>query len=314
MLGLARLQAQDVHFSQPDLDPMLLNPAYSGFYEGSGRFGLIYRNQWFSITQPYQTLALTGEMAIYRNNSGSQGLSLGATMLADRAGTLHYGTTSGHLSAAYYFALNRYRTNVVSLGFSLGYGQSGFDPSQAELNDPSETFRQVLVNYPMVGLGAAWYFMPGADFVLRLGLSANNVNRPNISYLGADDTYLQRRYTLFARAEWRHWSSLSLMPVVMYQLQGQYHELVYGADFKWYLDEQSAKPISLRAGLALRQADALIASLLIEYGAFLFAFNYDANISPLAAASGTVGAMEVGLVYRFSNSRKRIKAVKCPVY
>ena len=59
-------QGQDIHFSQVDADPVLLNPAYSGFYEGVGRFGMVYRNQWASVSIPYQTLAVSGEMALWR--------------------------------------------------------------------------------------------------------------------------------------------------------------------------------------------------------------------------------------------------------
>ena len=61
---LATARAQDIHFSQVDANPMLLNPAYAGFYNGAGRFGAIYRNQWASVSIPFQTFALTGEMAL----------------------------------------------------------------------------------------------------------------------------------------------------------------------------------------------------------------------------------------------------------
>ena len=104
------------------------------------------------------------------------------------------------------------------------------------------------------------------------------------------------------------------MPVVLFQMQGEYRELVYGADIKWYLVENGHHQFSLRAGLAYRQADALIANLLIEYDAFLFNFCYDANISGLAAASRTIGAFELGIVYRLSKGSKKTKALKCTPY
>ena len=104
------------------------------------------------------------------------------------------------------------------------------------------------------------------------------------------------------------------MPVVLFQMQGEYRELVYGADIKWYLVESGQHQISLRAGLAYRQADALIANLLVEYDAFLFNFCYDANISGLATASNTIGAFELGVVYRLSKGAKKTKALKCQPY
>ena len=113
-------QGQDIHFSQVDADPVLLNPAYSGFYEGVGRFGMVYRNQWASVSIPYQTLAVSGEMALWRG-AGRKGLSVGMTVFNDHAGTLHYGTTSGHLSIAYYQPLNRAGTSILSVGLEGGF-------------------------------------------------------------------------------------------------------------------------------------------------------------------------------------------------
>ena len=77
MMAWGALAAQDIHFSQVDADPVLLNPAYSGFYQGAGRFGLIYRNQWASVSVPYQTFAVTGEMALWRSSNQRNGLSAG---------------------------------------------------------------------------------------------------------------------------------------------------------------------------------------------------------------------------------------------
>ena len=314
LLALTTVRAQDIHFSQVDANPLLLNPAYAGFYDGAGRFGVIYRNQWASVSIPFQTIALTGEMALWRDNSHRRGLSIGASFFSDHAGTLHYGTTSAHLSLAYYHALNRHGNNFLSYGLEGGYAQSGFDPSLAEMQDPTELFPVQQTHYPLLAAGIAWYYQPSGDLHTKVGFSVRNINRPNISYLGLDNTYLLRRYSLFARAEYRHWQTWSLMPVLLFQMQGEYRELVYGADVKWYLEESGHHQISLRAGLAFRQGDALIANLLMEYDAFLFNFCYDANISGLAAASNTIGAFEIGMVYRMSKGNKKTKALKCNPY
>jgi type IX secretion system PorP/SprF family membrane protein len=314
LTALVSARAQDIHFSQVDANPLLLNPAYAGFYDGTGRFGIIYRNQWATVSTPFQTFALTGEMALWRNNSHRQGFSLGASVFSDHAGTLHYGTTSAHLSLAYYFALNRHGNNYLSLGLEGGYAQSGFDPSRAEMQDPTEVFPSQQSNYPLLAAGIAWYYQPSGDLHTKVGFAMRNINQPNISYLRLDNTYLLRRYSLFARAEYRHWQTWSLMPVVFFQMQGDYRELVYGADIKWYLDEGSRHQTSLRAGLAYRHADAIIANLLIEYDALLINFCYDANISGLATASGTIGAFEVGMVYRMSKRGKKTHALKCTPY
>ncbi len=313
LLGAWMCAAQDIHFSQVDADPVLLNPAYSGFYEGLGRFGVVYRNQWASVSVPFSTLAASGEMAVWRGG-GRRGLSVGGTLFADKAGTLNYGTVSGHLSTAYYQALNRSGSSVLSVGVEVGWAQSGFDPSQAEMEEAGEGFEVRKVQYPLLAAGLAWYWQPTPDFHLKAGLSLRNLNRPNISYMKLDETYLARRYSLFARAEYRCWQSISLLPVLMSQVQGKHREVVFGGDVKWYIEEGGSREVSLRAGVAMRAADALIANLMLEYNSLLFTFSYDANISGLAVASGGMGAFEAGLVYRLAKGNKKTKALKCPQY
>ena len=313
LLGAWMCAAQDIHFSQVDADPVLLNPAYSGFYEGLGRFGVVYRNQWASVSVPFSTLAASGEMAVWRGG-GRRGLSVGGTLFADKAGTLNYGTVSGHLSTAYYQALNRSGSSVLSVGVEVGWAQSGFDPSQAEMEEAGEGFEVRKVHYPLLAAGLAWYWQPTPDFHLKAGLSLRNLNRPNISYMKLDETYLARRYSLFARAEYRCWQSISLLPVLMSQVQGKHREVVFGGDVKWYIEEGGSREVSLRAGVAMRAADALIANLMLEYNSLLFTFSYDANISGLAVASGGMGAFEAGLVYRLAKGNNKTKALKCPQY
>lgn len=307
-------KGQDIHFSQVDADPMLLNPAYAGFYQGAGRFGVVYRNQWASVSVPYQTVALTGEIGVWRDKRQARGLSVGFAFFGDHAGTLNYGTTSGHLSAAYYHALSRSGNNYISVGLEGGFAIAGYDPSMADMDDPSEVFALQQVNYPLLAAGLAWYYQPSPDLHIKTGVSIRNINRPNISYLGLDSTFLHRRYSVYARLEYRPWQYVSLMPVTMMQWQGKHQELVYGMDVKWYLEEGGAHEISLRAGLAMRHADAVIATLMMEYDALLFSFCYDANVSGLAAASNTFGAIEIGLVYRLPEGKKKQKAIKCPMY
>ena len=71
------LRSQDIHSSQIDINPVALNPAYNGFFDGSGRFGLAYRSQWSSVSKPYQTFLASGEFSLHRNRFHRSGLNLG---------------------------------------------------------------------------------------------------------------------------------------------------------------------------------------------------------------------------------------------
>ena len=60
----AATQAQDIHFSQFYASPLTLNPALSGFHDGTFRVAGIYRNQWRSVTTPFQTYGASFDMRL----------------------------------------------------------------------------------------------------------------------------------------------------------------------------------------------------------------------------------------------------------
>lgn len=297
-----------------DANPLLLNPAYAGFFEGSGRCGLAYRNQWAMVSAPFQTFAVTGEAALSRSSNRQRGVSLGLMAYKDAAGSLNYGTLSGNITLAGYTVVGKRRNHVFSFGLEGGHTQGSFNPANADMEDPSEHFDQSKTTYPQLGAGIAWYFQASGYLATKAGIAVRNINRPNISYMKLDDTYLEPRYTAHFRAEYRHWQSVSLRPLIMMQLQKRYHEIIYGMDVKWHVDESAQQLFSLGGGLCYRHGDALLANLTMEYNALIFIFCYDANISQLASASRSIGAFEVGLVCRMGNGRQQITAIKCPVF
>lgn len=312
--GGLRVAAQDIHFSQIDVNPILYNPAYSGFFDGSGRFGVAYRNQWASVGEAFQTVAATAEYSLVRRRRHHDGFNIGAFLYSDRAGALRYGTTSGSAVLSYYRAVGSHSDNLVSLAVEAGYGQAGFDPSDARLMDETETFEQNAVSYPLIGAGVAFFSQPNDDFYIKAGLSARNLNRPNISYLGLDDTYLERKFNGYLRAEYRAWADVAVQPLLACQFQKNYSEFIVGADAKWYISESSFEQISFSGGLHYRVLDALYTEFTLEYNAFLFALSYDANLSKLTPASKSLGAFELGIVYRLSNrTQVRRKAMPCPI-
>jgi hypothetical protein len=49
-LGCFNIKAQDIHFSQFHKNPLVINPANTGFYNGTHRAGISYKTQWSSIS------------------------------------------------------------------------------------------------------------------------------------------------------------------------------------------------------------------------------------------------------------------------
>ena len=53
------LKSQDIHFSQIQESPLWLNPANAGFFNGYVRSIANYRNQWASMGNAFQTMAVS---------------------------------------------------------------------------------------------------------------------------------------------------------------------------------------------------------------------------------------------------------------
>ena len=306
------LQAQDIHFSMLDLDPLLFNPAYSGFFDGTGRFGVVYRNQWASVSTPFQTVTATAEFSLMRSTRNRNGLSAGLWVSADRAGSIDYGATTVSAIASWYQALGN-GDNLISLGLEAGMGQVGFNLNNISLGDGSETFPATSAFFPTFGAGVAWFSQWSDRFYTKAGFSMRNINEPDISYLATDNSRLARKWNLYARGEWRRWERISLLPVVGFQHQGTYSELVYGADVRWYVNERPSDYLVFSAGITGRHADAASINLALLWREWTFAFSYDANISRLAEASHTLGAFELGVLYMIGKKDRKHSALPCPI-
>lgn len=308
------LQSQDIHFSQVDVNPILFNPAYSGFFDGTGRYGVSYRNQWASVSKAFQTMAATAEFSLKRRRYFRDGFNMGVILYSDRAGTLHYGTSAANLILSYYKAVDSRSNNIISVAIEGGIGHSGFNTDDIVLGDPTDDLPMTGANFMTVGTGFAWFYQPLDDFYIKLGLSGRNLNRPNISYYGMDDAFIERKFTTYARSEYRAWGDVSIMPLLAGMFQKNYREVLMGCDVKWYLSESAGRLITFSAGMHYRWRDAALVALAAEYNAFLFALSYDANLSRLTPASKSIGSFEVNIIYRLIQNRTvKRKAMPCPI-
>ena len=308
------LMAQDIHFSQIDINPVLYNPAYSGFFDGTGRFGISYRNQWASVSKAFSTVAATAEVSLMRRRYYRDGFNIGFLLYTDRAGTLHYGTSAGNIILSYYKALGSNNNTFISVAAEGGMGQAGFSLEEIEMRDPDDDFESTSTSFHTFGAGVAWFYQPNDSWYMKVGFSGRNLNRPNISYLGLDNTYIERKFTVYARAEFRQGGFVSVLPLAACMIQDNNREIMIGCDAKWYLSESSNSQISISGGLHYRWLDALLAEFTVEYHAFLFALTYDANISKLTPASKSIGSLEISVVYRLiKNKHVHRKAMPCPI-
>ena len=94
ILSAQYAQGQDIHFSQFYETSILRNPALTGIFTGDYKVGVVYRNQWSSISKPFQTAVVNAETRIPVRGEANDFVSVGLLAYYDKAGSVSLQTTS----------------------------------------------------------------------------------------------------------------------------------------------------------------------------------------------------------------------------
>ncbi len=311
------VSAQDIHFSQYYASPLTLNPALTGKFNGTYRFQAIYRNQWASVTVPYVTYSGSADFGLFRNSLGNDVIGLGLMVYSDQSGDGHLTSQSVLLSLAYHKALDRDNRHQISLGFQGGMVQkridlgglyfedqwdgSGFGPPTSEILDDN-------MMYPDFNAGFLWNSNFSENFDLYAGFSYNHITEPNETFLGATNK-LDSRYAFHAGMSIGIGDNLDLLPSVLYLSQTSAQEISTGAALGYQMTDET----TLYFGGWYRFNDAFIPVAAIEFYGFRIGLSYDVNVSDLKAASRSMGAFEVSLIYQNIVESRHYNPVRyCP--
>jgi type IX secretion system PorP/SprF family membrane protein len=320
--------AQDIHFSQFFEAPLLRNPSLAGIFDGDMRAQMVYRNQWGSVTIPYQTTSVNFE---YKKPVGQSAdfLSMGMQIVYDKAGTTNF-TTSNLLPAInYHKALSAERNKYLSLGFMGGLVQRRLDRSKMTTNNhfdgngynPSlgdgETFINSNYSYLDGSVGMTFNSAIGENIQDNyfIGLAYHHFNRPKNSFYKSPDVELNPKWVASVGVKFSMNETSYFTIQADYSKQGTFKETILGALYSYKIGDDLEKPnYTLHFGAFMRMQDALIPVIKLDYHPFSFALSYDVNVSQLRTASQGRGGMELSISYtgfldRFNSSRD---AVLCP--
>ena len=134
-LAFQSVQAQDVHFTQFDAQPLLVNPALTGAFSGQWRVAGIYRNQWRSVTIPFVTYGASFDAPIVTDLTHDDYLAAGVQLYNDRAGDGNLSNFSGLVSVAYHKYLGEKVDKALTIGLQGGYTQKSIDLSKLYFGD-----------------------------------------------------------------------------------------------------------------------------------------------------------------------------------
>ncbi len=320
------IKAQDIHFSQYNDAPLMMNPSLTGFFDGSHRVALNYKNQWKSIGNGFNTYALSYDAALNGGGRSQSGfLAMGVNVFNDVAGDLDFSNLTASLNLAYHLKIND--EQMLSAGLYGGFGQRSIDQNGMMWDsqydgmsghDPAlpsnETFTFETFSYVDFGFGLNWSMshnstnMSSNDgFKTNAGFSVSHVNQPAFDFLSNSDEKLNMRITGHAKAQiGLGGTNTSLVPTVLLQFQGTQKEIVPGMLFRYTLREESKytgfiNDAYLSVGGYYRTSDAIIAHALIEMNDLALGVSYDVNVSKLSNATNGKGGFELMLRYIIKN-------------
>ncbi len=322
--------AQDPHFSQFFEAPLLRNPSLAGLFAGDIRFQTVYRNQWQSITTPYQTGSINFE---YKNpiGKGNDFITTGFQILFDKAGITNFTTSNIYPALNYHKSLNDEKSKYLSLGIMGGYVQRRIDRSKITTNNqydglgynPSLSDGETLTKFSYhywdgsVGLSFNSSIAGSETDYYFVGAAYHHFNRPKNSFYVNPPVELNPKLVFSGGV---HLSVNEVSSITLqsdYSKQGDYNEAIGGITYARKFGDDYSNPLyTIQFGGYLRWRDAFIPVVELDYNPFAVAFSYDVNISTLNTASEYRGGFEVSLTYMGfldrNNSTKN--AVLCPKF
>jgi type IX secretion system PorP/SprF family membrane protein len=314
-----KAMAQDIHFTQFEASPLIVNPSFTGGFNGTARVAAIYRNQWQSITTPFSTFAASADAPIVRDLTVDDYLAAGIQFYNDRAGDANLSNTSVLASLAYHKFLGGSSSTepnkVLSVGLQGGYTSKSIDISKLYFGDEfvngvfnpgsgqEYPYLNNKVDYWNVNAGISFSHSTSDRFGYTLGVGANNLTQPRETFSTRPERNselgLSMRYNAQAGAIWYTGERLSIRPGVLYQTQATTYELIAGSEFNYTLGNPEFRSIatSVFIGGWYRNNDAAMITAGVEFKGFRLGASYDYNTSALRDATKGNGGFEISLRY-----------------
>jgi type IX secretion system PorP/SprF family membrane protein len=310
--GGLTLEAQDLHFSQWFNEPLLTNPANTGFIpDADYRLGANYRNQWSSVmSQPYKTMSIWGDAQVFRSRIQSGWLGLGGAILHDVAGASSLSTTEIYGSIAYHQMLGY--SSLLSIGFNTGWVNKQinsanlkfpdqFDGKFFDTNVPtSVTLDQNNVNYFDMQVGMNYAYFPDDKTYVNAGFSVQHINQARESFFNSDpaggyDNRIKPRFIGFINGSFKTSDMVIINPMAYYTQQADAHELVAGFNVEYNLSGDGDQ--QLVGGVYYRPSDAIIPMVGFVYKSIRLMFTYDVTTSSLKQYNNGNGAWEFAVIH-----------------
>ena len=311
--------AQDMHFSQFFVTPLLINPANAAV-ENDLDIGIINRTQWKAVAQPFTSYGISISGKTGRNNKKGK-LGLGLDCYYDKSGDASFVSLQSGFNVAYCVKLSRY--SFLSAGIKLNYNQKSLQTNSFQWGEQydgrsynaslasGEHFNNLqTIRFLDVATGLNYTFKKGEKHatantirIFNVGVSGFHLNSSNVNFYNNSLTKLPPRILAYFQASIGiNNSNVTALPKIYYQIQGKQQELVMGCLLS--ISPKNESRITgyvtsnvFNIGLLYRNRDAVIAVMQYEIKNYVLGISYDVNTSKLSSSSSGRGAFEISLRY-----------------
>lgn len=315
---------QDIHFSQFYMNPVFLNPALSGDFDGSMRFAGNQRSQWRSVSRPYNTIGISAES---REEFIMPSMYHAVNIFHDAAGDGNYRTVEFNLSTAYRFYLDKDSIHTITPGVQLGVNHRSIDFSKLNFDsqfngyyyDPGlptlENFGSSKRTGFNLNLGLMYAWRPEHRKEIVAGFGLFNIPQMKQSLYGDDLIKRDRRFIIHANATYKLNFEWDIQPGIFMQFQGDYKEIIFGSNARYIIKDKQGEFIAPYGGIWFRNRDAAYMVVGMYYNDWTAGISYDFNVSKLVPASNVRGGLEISVQYVLHLFKpKDIKHRICPDY
>src|SRR5665213_2326706 len=274
---------QDIHFSQFNSSPLNLNPALTGLFDGDYRFILNHRDQWSSVTVPYNTYSGSIDMQLPTDKFHIRHLpkgiwGAGIVINEDRAGDGILGTTEAKLSLSYTGKISRDSSQFLSFAVQPGITNKSLNLHNLQFDEQwdgdafnpnlptGENFQRNSTTYLNLGLGMRYHYQIKPRNSVTVGFAYTHFNSPLETYLANSDATLSPKFAIHSNAQFMVSDNIDIMPSILWEHQNTFTETILGASGKYILDPQQNTNFYL--GLYMRMGDAIIPTVSMDYDAF----------------------------------------------
>ena len=310
---------QDIHFSQYNLTPLLVNPAQAGAYKNVEVIAN-YKSQWTSIDpDAYKTMMVCADGRLLQEKWRTKWLSAGVMFFNDQAGPANVQTMQGNLFLGYHMQLNP--KNIFGASLEAGFAQRSIDYNKLvweESTDPKISSGTNSFGYPDFGIGLLYQYTKGQAYakendmiIVRAGFAISHLTTPSYSFFnGGEKLYPKITGHVDALIGIKN-TKFGLVPGFLYKGQGPASEIFPGCYFRYMISDNTGKVkggSSIMIGTHLRVKDAFIPSVQFEYGDYTLGMSYDLNTSGFSSATSGKGGFEIALRWGMNPSTAKSSA------